>query len=726
MFPSRRGFTTMDPEPLREIRQNRVNVPRPMMSSTLTISPPKKTQAEAEPPTPTMELRVFQPKERLDFGKVELGKSKTLHLLLVNPAAGPQEIEFEKPPSAEEGFSSDNIFGSILPGETKRVVFTWEPRKEGSVYESVRLLTTDGHRIHVSLVGNCFKKPVKTVRRGPNRKGTLGQGSRPASNAGHPIHRVQTYTVTKSQRPDGDALPDSTFVFPNRMKPHEAVVKIQATWRGYIARKKLLGILYSQEQERREELHRKAAIVIQSAWRAFLSRREFRVLRQRRQEEERNRVRAIVVVQSVWRGILARRRLAQLHLQRQQQRNQAATVIQSTWRALLARRMLRAMQLQRQLQCTRAAIVIQTQWRAFVARRILHELRRRRDEQHHAACVIQSSWRCCLARRLLLQLKQEAAARARELEQRRQQAATVIQAAWRAYKRRQLKTLRDREVRSATVIQASWRGFCVRKELKRQHHAAVKIQSVWRCFAARKLLRHLRVKAVEAKRQQQLEEAAALVIQSAWRVFQKRQQVKRQQQRQIEARVRAATLIQATWRGYRTRKEIFKRDKAIQAANRRVSECQRKAVPGQTLAARTSSGLEALLRYRRMQQLNDHLLSLETSTRLSSECCRSISSPAALDALLRKLVESNRSEPSKKLTEVILDIFINIAKFEETRPALLATRHLLDGLLQRAKAFACIDAIVTRFLTLLWILITKEGAVLKVSAAGFACLLFQY
>lgn len=107
----RHGLMHMDPSPLRDIGQ-RSNIKRQVTTSILTISPPKKTTAAAsnQAPTPTVQLKQFQPKQLLEFGDVELGTSATRNLLLFNPSDGPQSVEFMKAPSSEKGFNSDSFF----------------------------------------------------------------------------------------------------------------------------------------------------------------------------------------------------------------------------------------------------------------------------------------------------------------------------------------------------------------------------------------------------------------------------------------------------------------------------------------------------------------------------------------------------------------------------------------------------------------------------------------
>ena len=944
----RNGLAHMDQSPLREIGQ-KANIRRTVTTSVLTISPPKKAApGKDQAPTPTVQLMQFQPKQVLEFGEVELGTSQTRNLLLFNPSSGPQGIEFMRPPSAEKGFRTDRVFPAIFPGDSIKIPFHWEPQKEGKIFESVMLTTTDGHRIQVCLTGNCFRKVVKVIRRGPNRRGALAQP--PAkSSPGHPIRRMSTYTVAKGPRPSdiGDVGQDAADQQMKRR--HDAAVLIQAVWKGFSVRRKVLCRLMAAEQHRLEQerirldkVREMAAIRIQSLWRGYVVRKEIarkfeearliaiekqrieqeriqsairiqsfwwgyqvRKLMKRRQaaafliqaawryhcarqtlirlvmaaaeqhrlEQERKRVEemktaAATKIQSLWRGHRARKQMNSRH--------EAAIVIQAVWRGYATRQRLFAAD-QQIKRCHDAALLIQTYWRRYSTRQKLIRLVMAAAEQHRlqqerirleemrtaaaakiqslwrgfwtrkqmkychdAAIVIQAVWRRYSARQKLIRLV-KAAAELHRLEQERirleevkEIAAIRIQSLWRGYVVRKEIALKFEEARlmaiekqrieqeriqSAIKIQSLWRGFWTRKLIKRRHDAALVIQTVWRDYSARQKLIRLVMAAAEKHRQQQeqerirleevremaairiqslwrsyatrkeiareLEEArliaieqeriesairiqslwrgywtrklmksrndAALIIQVAWRGYSARQrqfaaaqQMKRRHEAAIvvqsvwrkyaarqrllrrlnaaaelqraeqEVREMSAIKIQSIWRGYRTRKEMFKQNKAIEEAKLRVDENKRNASPSMTLAARTSSALDALLTYKSLQKLSDHLKSLQTSTRMSGACCKAIASPAAIKALLTILKQCNRSEPVKQLTCQALDVLINLAKNDETRPALLGTANFVADIIDRAKVFNNSDAIVVRVLTIVWILIMKDSVRLQV------------
>jgi abnormal spindle-like microcephaly-associated protein len=222
--------------------------------------------------------------------------------------------------------------------------------------------------------------------------------------------------------------------------------------------------------------------------------------------------------------------------------------------------------------------------------------------------------------------------------------------------------------------------------IQRRHAAAAKIQSAWREYAAR---------------QKQIRDQVAAE--------------ERNRLMEIEHRERAATRIQSAWRGYRVRKEVFRLNKEMEEVKRRFSEV-RHANPRLTLGARTESALDALLHYKSLQKLCDHLKSLETSTRMSPECCKTIATPAAIAALLTILKQCNRSEPVKEVTSQAMVVLINLAKYDETRSALKETPNFMDDIIERAKIFISSDAIVTRILTIVWILMSKDKIRLKVSS----------
>ncbi|KAK7194902.1 IQ calmodulin-binding motif containing protein [Novymonas esmeraldas] len=266
---------------------------------------------------------------------------------------------------------------------------------------------------------------------------------------------------------------------------HAAATKIQATYRGHYERVYVRGLVAQAREEARvvAELaarQQRAAVVIQCAYRCCKARQQLADLKQaelervlvshqefaekadpaevvrelfwlhttyqqreagnaRRREAERRRG-AAAIIQRAYRCWKSRQQVAmaaELH-----QRERAARLLQDHWRHYRdnhrikerQRRQAAATQLQSHI---RGWLVRRSWplWRAAVeAERQEHVLVQ--DMLDHAAMVIQCMWRRVQAQRTAARLRQ--AHQARHRARARQEAATVIQDAFRGYQRRRL------------------------------------------------------------------------------------------------------------------------------------------------------------------------------------------------------------------------------------------------------------------------------------------------
>nr|XP_057929820.1 abnormal spindle-like microcephaly-associated protein [Doryrhamphus excisus] len=316
-----------------------------------------------------------------------------------------------------------------------------------------------------------------------------------------------------------------------------AVITIQATWRGQTDRKRiekyhrcatLIRAYYCRHKAQVEYKSKKvAAVVIQRRFRNNMAAKETRkAFLQKRA--------ACVALQAGFRGMKVRTALKEKH--------KAATVIQSAVRMFLARKQYILLQ--------SAAIIIQSRYRALLEGREQRQVYRK---QKKAAVKIQAVYR---------------AWRARDEIKKRHNAATVIQAKFRMYKARmaylairfaaviiqerfRAKILMNRVQKkyrvmksAAVVIQAVYRGHRTRMEIMEMHCAAIVIQRKFLTFHERNIFVSIR--------------RAALVFQQRYRAV----TLMREVQSDYLSKRRAAVCLQATFRGYKVRKQLLIKHKA--------------------------------------------------------------------------------------------------------------------------------------------------------------------
>ncbi|KAG0229939.1 hypothetical protein BGW41_002836 [Actinomortierella wolfii] len=363
--------------------------------------------------------------------------------------------------------------------------------------------------------------------------------------------------------------------FAAQMEEHRLICALQAQIRGHLVRKYyfLLGLAAKVVAERRhaqlegrrvrqavEEL-RTASLIVQRRRRALVEGRqvrgEFLALRD-----------WATHLQATVRGALVR-----VHFREMQELQWAALVVQRRRRALVESRA--AMHHFADLRW--AASVIQNRWREKVeCRRVRQEFLALRNwavllQAQVRRWLVQAHYERLRQAALVVQVRRRAemAMRIQRHEFLLQKAAAcVIQDRWRA-------VLIGRETRAAylelrtTIIhmQAAIRGYQLRKQLAlalRENQAAVMIQSAWRGYLARQQYKALKtivgvqamVRARIVRWEYERYRQAAIVIQQRWRA----RKVAQVERAEYEAYTMAAVILQRRWRalmiGRQVREEV--------------------------------------------------------------------------------------------------------------------------------------------------------------------------
>ncbi|XP_029684054.1 abnormal spindle-like microcephaly-associated protein isoform X2 [Takifugu rubripes] len=361
---------------------------------------------------------------------------------------------------------------------------------------------------------------------------------------------------------------------------HQAATVIQSAFR-------------SHRQQTKFQALRLSAVIIQRCYRSHV------LLRKERETFLKKRSSALVL-QAAFRGHRVRRSISNMHraasvIQAHFRRYQAQAAFgRKRWAACVFQQRFRAqrqknVEVQRYQDVRRAVLSLQAGYRRMKSRRVV-------KERQHAASVLQRAYRAHLHHKRYLRLRScavaiqrryraTAAAKAERFQylemrssaiiiqaafrrqqvrkemDRRHQAATVIQSAFRGHReearfqalrlsiitiqrcyRAHILQRRDREKFlkmkwCTTTLQAAYRGWCVRRDVCRQHRAATRIQSCWRGSMQRRTFQRKRAAAVtlqqrvravqrgrlERKKFTQMRQAA-IVIQQYCRVWTARQQ----------------------------------------------------------------------------------------------------------------------------------------------------------------------------------------------------------
>ncbi|XP_005095167.1 abnormal spindle-like microcephaly-associated protein homolog [Aplysia californica] len=382
-----------------------------------------------------------------------------------------------------------------------------------------------------------------------------------------------------------------------------SVITLQSAWRVVRARRLF--------RKLREEKENKSALCIQSNWRMFQARHSF--IRQRQ---------AAVLMQCYWRGFLTRRQL--------EKSQEAAMVIQCWYRACVAARHQRLEFIEKK----HLAELVQKMWRGYLARRNY-------QRERQAAIVIQAHFRCFRRRlkflalrlasviiqrgyrnyRLGKQTRQEYIAitqaactlqrwyrKCLELRHAQQISSAIkIQAAFRAYKTRQMVTTKRN---AALVIQMKFRAHLQMREERRkfleQKQAAVTIQSCFRGYREQVMYKNIltsaiRIQALERKRQDRKRflalKQAAVILQRRYRAkmlglvfreaflsirssviiiqrFYRAVKVGEQLKELLDTQRAAAIKIQSTYRGWSLRQDYLMLRAACVCCQRRYRAVQ--------------------------------------------------------------------------------------------------------------------------------------------------------
>ena len=89
---------------------------------------------------------------RLDFGKVEVGKSATRHMDFKNTEHHVQFVSLKKLPS---DFIVNMQNFEVMPGEKRRVLVTWWPKEVKTSRKSAVFLVDNTHEVRAKLRGSA-------------------------------------------------------------------------------------------------------------------------------------------------------------------------------------------------------------------------------------------------------------------------------------------------------------------------------------------------------------------------------------------------------------------------------------------------------------------------------------------------------------------------------------------------------------------------------------------
>jgi hypothetical protein len=469
------------------------------------------------------------------------------------------------------------------------------------------------------------------------------------------------------------------------------VVKVQQAFRMKLFRLNLTRLLAIKKFQEQQALLLKHTINIQRAYRMKRFRAAFSTLKKlenERVEREAHFLTQVLKIQRAYRLKLFRVNLNRLKAIKEAQEREAFYV-QQVVKIQRAVRMKRFRSHLKALKLSQAATKIQ-HWFSVDMKQRLVFLRLKRSvlvvqrrfrlkfmKICKSALVIQSTWRMyCVRRNYLKQMN----------------AAIFIQQ-WFRSKCDRLKYLKlkraipfiqtrakiwlNKRHKAASLIQKSYRMHVFRKHMRAYRQSAVKLQHWHRSM-------HLRYVFLKQKR-------AIIKIQARARVFlamrllnEKRIEYERRvaQEKYVRQMNRFATKIQAYWRGYMVRKST---SHLINGIRNRLSIYIQS---GNTLGSRIHNSLK-ILRYPcvPIQQLITALSDLDKVTRLSPECCLLFTREGALNILYTFISSCNRSVPHMDLIKYCVQIFTNLAKYNETQGFILEPTNSLSILLDLLQAF---------------------------------------
>uniref|UniRef100_A0A8C4WCA2 Abnormal spindle-like microcephaly-associated protein ASH domain-containing protein n=1 Tax=Gopherus evgoodei TaxID=1825980 RepID=A0A8C4WCA2_9SAUR len=468
------------------------------------------------------------------------------------------------------------------------------------------------------------------------------------------------------------------------MTYRKAVFVLQQHYRSYLAMKHQRGAYLRT---------RKSIIIIQSRIRGFIERRKIQEIKQ-----------STIKIQALFRGFKARQlagkmraaRTIQAWFRRYRARKEytavlkATCVIQSYFKSKWQRTWF--------LKMKTSTITIQRRWReTLTARTILLQFLATKEQQ--AACLIQAAYRGFKERHKFHQQKA---------------AALVIQKHIRARQEGRLECIKYIKTRKAAIkLQAFFRGWLVRKKILDQkqkerllcfsaaayHHlSAIKIQ---RAFRIHLVLKHARMQIssvlciqrwFRAKLQQKksLQDHLKIIkIQQMVRVWLKQ---RNEAATTIQRAVRKFLFykhrrklkngiikFQALWRGYSWRK---KNDTAKTKALRHSLEMANKESKEENkLCNRTAVAIDYLLKYKHISYILAALKHLEVVTRLSPLCCENMAQSGAIFTIFILIRNCNRSIPCMEVIKYSVQVLLNVSKYERTTQAVYEVENSIDTLL---------------------------------------------
>jgi hypothetical protein len=368
--------------------------------------------------------------------------------------------------------------------------------------------------------------------------------------------------------------------------------RIQSAWRGKMARKGYLELLFAMQAQEHVQREEDSATFIQSCWRAKKDRQAFKpMLEEQRAEVERMRFQndTAVVIQAVLRMPPHRKQfLEDLHNLR---RMRAAVKLQTWWRTVLAKRVVELSREARDMAIMhQAATFVQKHYRRHAATVAYHNTIAKRRA---SILYLQSAWRMKQAKRerhrrvlfaytVNIQARYRGKnARRRSDEKRRElnlnhKCAAIIQAVVRGYTEMQQYDWWRIQIGGAITIQTEWRRWVTRRDFviamvahKQATAAATVLQTVCRTTAAVRTYVAV-VDAVNASR-------AAILIQAKWRQFRTRRwfcqeiemlkeayrqrvvdRISKNYEHHIDVVEKAAVRVQKHFRGYIACKRVQK------------------------------------------------------------------------------------------------------------------------------------------------------------------------
>ncbi|XP_071342367.1 abnormal spindle-like microcephaly-associated protein [Trachinotus anak] len=273
---------------------------------------------------------------------------------------------------------------------------------------------------------------------------------------------------------------------------HSAVV-LQAAFRGHQVRNNIAKMHRAatviQANFRR---HKQQSAFRRQCWAACVLQQRFRAQRQRNlQLKHYQEVRkAAIILQAAFRGMISRRIIKQRH--------QAVSVIQRAYRAYSEHKQY--------LKLKQSVLNIQRKYRATVAAKAQRE---QYLEMHSAAIILQAAHRGQQVRKEVARWHQAATVIQSVFRKHREEvkfqamrlSAIIIQRYYRScVLQRQERESFLKMKQSTIILQAAFRGWCVRREISRQHQTAIVIQSCWRCLVQRRIFQRKREAAVTLQR----------------------------------------------------------------------------------------------------------------------------------------------------------------------------------------------------------------------------------